>query len=190
MKNAAYLFTILLAFVMMIPAVGYSQGRDLKVGTGLAFLGSGDINVLKFEAEYTKRINRHFSTSLSMNFGHGVSESYFSSSAPQQVSTVAHIDPNIFFSPFGNHKAFNLKLGTGASFMYANDVWMSSYSSGGPMGGVATYDFDRRFTVGASMIVEPEVRVGRSLFSVKGIIQPYLNGDISSGVYLKFGRML
>ena len=190
MKNITIFITLLLFAILSVNAQSSSIGKnDLKFGLGGAFLGSGDIRMPKFEAELTTRLNRHFSTSVSLNFGHGVSEGPLAE-YPRQIATTAHIDPNIFFSPFGNQGIFNLKIGTGASFMYVNDVYMTSFSSGFGSEDRADYNFESRYSIGANMIVEPEIRMGRSLISVKAIIQPYLNGDISSGVTVKFGRML
>ena len=191
MKNITIFISLIIFASFSVNAQSSSIGKnDLKFGLGGAFLGSGDIRMPKFEAELTTRLNRHFSTSVSLNFGHGVSQGPLAE-LPRQIATTAHIDPNIFFSPFNNQGVFNLKIGTGASFMYVNDVYMRSFGPG--MGGSedrADYDFESRYSIGANMIVEPEVRMGRSLFSIKAIIQPYLNGDISSGITFKYGRML
>ena len=190
MKSTITLFTVLILASFLANAQPSSIGKnDLKFGLGKAFLGSGDIRLPKFEAELTTRLNRHFSTSISLNFGHGVSQGPVSE-FPRQIATTTYIDPNIFFSPFGNQGNFNLKLGTGASFMYVNDVYLISYESGFGIEDRADYFFESRYSIGVNMIVEPEFRIGRNLISLKAIIQPYLNGDISSGITVKYGRML
>ena len=72
--------------------------------------------------------------------------------------------------------------------MYVNDAYLTSFGTDLITEEDADYLIESRYSIGFNMIIEPEFRFGKSIVSVKGIIQPYLNGDISSGVNVKFGR--
>jgi hypothetical protein len=156
---------------------------DVKGGVGASFLGSGDILIGKLEGELTKKWNRFLSNSVALNVGYGDDKWY--SDYPWQRTFTAHLDGNVFLSPFGNHHRYNLKLGTGLSLMYVADGYLTGDQ------GFPGRRRDRRASLGYSMIVEQEIAVGkRGLFGLKTMIQPYLNGDIATSVMLKVGRKL
>ncbi len=155
---------------------------DVKLGLGASFLGSGDVYVGKLEGELTKKWNRFLSNSVSLNLGYGNDKWYYGRG---QRTFTTHLDGNVFLSPFGNHRGYNLKLGTGLSLMYVSDAYP------GGDGWYGRPSPDRRASLGYSMIVEQEVSIGKKgLFGLKAMIQPYLNGDIASTVMLKVGRKL
>lgn len=188
MKPPLLVLAACLAMAFAVPGcvtaqTGNASTVDVKLGLGASFLGSGDVLVGKLEGELTKKWNRFLSNSVSLGLGYG-NDTWYSGYSRQRTFTT-HLDGNVFLSPFGNHRGYNLKLGTGLSLMYVSDA----YSGGN--GWYGRPSPDRRASLGYSMIVEQEIAIGKKgLFGLKTMIQPYLNGDIATTVVLKVGRKL
>ncbi len=189
MKHISLVFFISLLVASAAPDRATAQTSnastiDVKLGVGASFLGSGDVFVGKLEGEVTKKWNRFLSNSVALNFGYG-DDKWYSDYAWLRTFT-AHLDGNVFLSPFGNHHRYNLKLGTGLSLLYVADTYPT-----GDLGFYLGRRHDQRASLGYSMIVEQEIAVGkRGLFGLKTMVQPYLNGDIATSVMLKVGRKL
>ncbi len=189
MKHFLPVLLISVVVALAVPSRAVAQTTDpstvdVKLGLGASFLGSGDILIGKLEGDLTKKWNRFISNSVSLSLGYGNDKWYYDSYSSQRTFTT-HLDGNVFLSPFGNHHRYNLKLGTGLSLMYVSDA----YSEG-------DWQFrgrprESRASLGYSMIVEQEIALGnRSLFGLKTMIQPYMNGDIATTVMFKVGRKL
>ena len=169
---------------------------DYKLGMGVGFLGAGDLYIGKVEFDMTRKLNRYFSYSGSLQLGHGMSyDNSLNVEIVRQVATTIQYDQNLLFSPFKNDGTFNLKIGIGPSFMYTNDVSLVSAFIDLtdpliPNRVDAEYNFENRLSFGGSLVIEPELKLGKNLVSLKLVAQPYLNGDSSAGVMLKFGRIL
>ncbi len=183
-------FVIFFISLVQLPLLVYSQPVDeLKLGVGVSFLGTGDVYVVKLEGEALRRWNRYFSGSLAIGAGYGDSRWYEN---PEYItlflrSATVHLDGNFFFSPFGNDRAYDFKIGTGPSLMYVRDPFYRGYpgwpqSEGSP---------EHRFSLGGSIIVEQEVRIRQQYtIGLKTMFQPYLNGDGAVTVLVKVGRTL
>lgn len=187
-----------LRFLCVLSALlvtGFSQNvqgqvvDEAKFGFGLSFLGTGDVYVIKLEGEALRRWNRYFSGSLAVGVGYGDSHWYdnYEYSTLFFRTATAHLDGNVFFSPFGNDRAYHLKIGTGPSLMYVRDQsyrglpgWRQS--EGYP---------EHRFSLGGSVIVEQEVHMRQQFtFGLKTMFQPYLNGDGAITLLIKVGKVL
>ena len=183
-------FAIFLVSFVQPPLSVYSQsGDEVKLGVGVSFLGTGDVYVLKLEGEAIHRWNRHFSGSLAIGAGYGDSRWYENQEYTTLFvrNTTVHLDGNFFFSPLGNDRAYNFKIGTGPSLMYVRDQSYRSYpgwpqSEGSP---------EHRFSLGGSIIVEQEVRIRQQYtIGLKTMFQPYLNGDGAVTMLVKVGKIL
>ncbi len=85
MKN---IFVILL----LLSSAAFAQDKpstvDLKFGTGITFINH---KIIRFENELTKKWNKYFSNSISMNFGFG------GGNLVKGSLTVINGDINVFF---------------------------------------------------------------------------------------------
>ncbi len=180
MKNTIALLLVLFA-VTGLSAQEKESKFDVKFGTGMGFMGYGDMITISFENELNYKINRYFAASVSIGYGKGdwgvhIHTDYLMASG------------NLFFSPFRNNRRNNFKIGAGGSlFNHTNFYESAWYSESGPV-----YDFYRIRTTGFNVIVEDEYRVhsnlliGGKLFMTAGIQQ----GGILSGGMLKVGFIL
>ena len=183
-------FRLLAVLLCLSTHLTYAQWIDeVKLGAGASFLGTGDVYVAKVELEAVRNWNRIISSSLALGLGHGDSQWYENQiySTLSMLTSTAHLDGNLFVSPFGNDRPYHLKIGTGASLMYVRDQFYSdvygfSQVDDGP---------EQRFSLGASIILEQEVRLNkRYRLGLKAMMQPYLNGDITHTLLIKVGRIL
>ncbi len=167
--------------------------RDVKLGLGLSHLGTGDILIYKAEGEFTNKGNKIISNSVLLGVGYGDvgpryyrvaldnNGNYITEKRIINPSFTTHIDGNVFVSPFGNHRVYNLKLGIGISLMYVS-VHRGTYSYPA---------VERRVSLGYNAIVEQEVTVSKQyLLGLKTMVQPYLNGDINLSLMLKIGKKI
>ena len=183
-------FRLLAVLLCLSTHLTYAQWVDeVKLGVGASFLGTGDVLIAKAEVEAVRNWNRIISSSLALGLGHGDSQWYENEmySTLSTLNSTAHLDGNLFVSPFGNDRPYHLKIGTGASLMYVRDQFYSnvygfSQVDDGP---------EHRLSLGASIILEQEVRIKKRYhIGLKAMIQPYLNGDIANTLLIKVGRIL
>ena len=165
------------------PVAKQWTNTDIKFGIGRGFMGTRDNSMLTFETELTNKWHRLFSASASANYGlklSGLSEnvSFF------------HTDLNLYYSPFGNHKTGNFKIGTGVSFLYVDDLWESgSYTD---VTGMLIREFsdEKRKAFGYSIIFEHEILIGRRLLlALRARYQEY-STDSQVNLGVKFGVKL
>jgi hypothetical protein len=184
MKTKTFIF--ILAAFLSLQAIGQENTNklDLRLGTGVSLLGSGDMITFNFENELNVKINQYFSSSASINLGrsnYGVSE----------TASFVQGNLNVFFSPLKNNKRFDFRVGTGLSYYNISVAYESSqYWENGVL--VDTdYEFDNRNSLGFNIIIENSYLItDKFLVGLKLFTQPYNNGDINSGVMLKFGLIL
>lgn len=153
---------------------------DFRFGVGTSLLGSGDMRTVMFENEANCFINRFLATGISAGYGRSNQGVYESSSFIQG-------NANIFFSPFGNNKKNDFRIGTGLSFMNISDVYMESseYLNGSTL--YMVYKFDNKNPFGVNIILEDTYSITEKLIlGVKVFTQPY-TGNINSGILLKIG---
>lgn len=183
--------TIIILLISFTTVTAYAQSNlDFKLGFGVSNLGTGDKLVGKLEGEITRKWNRILSNSILLGVGYG---DFYSRKVPQPTndpdhvtfrkrefnpSFLTHLDVNVFASPFGNDKIYNLKIGTGASIIYVYD----------------NIDSDReeqKVSLGMNAIVENEFSLKNGfLLGLKAMMQPYLNGDLNVSLLLKVGKEL
>ncbi len=97
----------LIILITNINAQDYSNKFDVKFGTGLGFMGSGDKMALCFENELTYKINSYFSTSALVGIGRNLADHKYSHNDYLLGSL------NLFVSPFRNNRRNNFKIGAG-----------------------------------------------------------------------------
>ena len=178
-----------ISFAFISQSVPAQLIHEAKAGLGISFLGTGDVLIVKLESEAVHRLNRYFSGSLAIGVGYGDSRWYDTNKYATLFSRDAtvNLDGNLFFSPFGNDRAYHFKIGTGPSLMYVRD---QSYRDYGVLD--RTYEpSEHRFSWGGSVIVEQEVRIKQQYtVGLKTMFQPYLNGDGAITLLLKVGKVL
>jgi hypothetical protein len=147
------------------------------------------------EVEGERYLSKHFSASLLLGLGYGDLRPLDAAPPPGNTpmpggsggtaerypAFIAQVDGNIFYSPLGNDKLYNLKIGTGPSLLYIDgDVKdATEYYANEP----------ERLSLGVSMILENEFKIGKHYtVGIKGMLQPYLSGDTNIGLMLKAGR--
>lgn len=152
----------------------------LRGGIGLAFLGSGDMLVGKLEFEYITPINKRLNFGMSSNIGYG-RYSDIGRLAPDQgqidQTFTIHADPNIYLRTIsiGN---FHLYTGLGASLMFVNDI-----KRGFMFGEEFFNSREPRFSVGGNIIFQFNYDINENTtFALRTLTQPYINGDISTGM--------
>jgi hypothetical protein len=157
---------------------------DLRLGTGISLLGSGDMRTFNYENELNLKLNQYFTGSASINLGR-------SNTGVSVTASFVQGNANIFISPFRNIKRFDFRIGTGLSYYNISDAYeISSQYTNGVLINV-DYEFDKRNSFGYNIIIENSYMLtNKFLLGLKLFTQPYSNGDINSGVMLKFGLKL
>ena len=154
---------------------------DLRVGIGYLFLGSGDYSGVSFENEINYRISNYFTTSASINMGRSINGAF------DGTASFLGGDINLFLSPFKNNKLNDLRIGGGFAFYNIANVYVSDIHY---IDGVEQKDYasSKETTIGGSIIIEDTFNINdRFLVGMKVFMQPYANGDINSGIMIKFG---
>lgn len=154
---------------------------DLRFGVGTSLLGTGDMRTIMFENELNIKLNNYFTLGEGLGFAksnYGVFE---------QASFI-QLNSNIYISPFRNNRKNDFRLGTGLSWYSVSDVYQSSatYQNGQLVD--SKHVFDKRNSIGFNLIIEHTYHVSENLLAgLKLFTQPYQNGDINSGILLRFG---
>lgn len=183
MKNLA-----LVAIAVLISLTGNAQDFksriDLRLGIGTSLLGTGDMQTIMLENEVNMKLNSYFTFGGELGFGksdYGVFEH----------ASFIQLNANIFLSPFKNKGRNDFRIGTGPSWYSVSDAYRSSahYQNGQPVD--EDYKFDTRSSIGFNVIIENSYSITeRYLLGLKLFTQPYQNGDINTGILLKFGIKL
>jgi hypothetical protein len=166
-----------------VQIIGQEEARklDLRLGTGVSFLGAGDIIAFNYENELNLKISRLLTSSLSMNFGRG------GKGTPSTGSFIQG-NVNMFISPFGNSNRFDFRIGTGLSFYNIHETYVSFLQYENTELIDKRYEFENRNSFGVNFILETSyLLTGRILLGIKLFAQPYFNGDANSGGMLKVG---
>ncbi|WPP47976.1 hypothetical protein [Catalinimonas niigatensis] len=175
--------TVLMVFFITLPSA-YAQidsRADVRFGVARTILGTGDIITTTFETELNYKINSYFTTAFSINYGIG-DEQTFGTASYIQGNT------NVFMSPFRNTKLLDFRIGGGLSYYIVTDVIAQNVGCGS-FGCIAgEYDYARRREFGYNVITEIAYQIDEKfLLGLKLYTQPYFNGDINSGLMVKFG---
>jgi len=178
-------YLLMVLFLITIPLSAQEEKKmfDVRFGIGTSLLGSGDMRTLTIENELNYKISRYFGGSLSMDFGR-------SNAGVYETASFIQGNLNLFVSPFKNSGLNDFRIGAGLSIMNVSDAYLQSadYVNGQLVD--ADYQFDLRNSLGYSIIIEDTYSItDKFLVGLKVFTQPYSNGDINSGILLKFGFM-
>jgi len=181
MKTKFFLLTILAFSTIAVFGQKETKKLDVRVGSGVSLLGSGDVIAYNYETELNYLLNNYISSSLSIDFGgRNMEENVYSNFIQANV--------NLFVHPFRNNRIVDLRIGTGLSYLNISDSFMSSahYVDGVLVD--VNYRAEQRKSWGVNIIIENTYRLSdQILIGVKLFSQPYFNGDINSGALLKLG---
>lgn len=157
---------------------------DLRSGIGGSFLGSGDMRAIMLENEANLKLNRYFALSGGLGFG-------MSNDGALDQASFLQLNANVYISPFRNTGRNDFRLGTGLSWYTVSESYNALSIS--HTGEIVDSEFrsGQRNAIGVNVILENTYSVTeRLLVGLKAFTQPYQNGDINSGVLLKFGVKL
>jgi len=176
---------ILIAITVLISFIGNAQDIksrvDLRFGIGTSLLGTGDMQTIMFDNEVNMKLNSYFTLGGGLGYGKSDNGVFLQASFVQ-------LNANIYISPFKNSRRNDFRIGTGPSWYSVSDVYQSSarYQNGQLVD--AEYEFDKRSSIGFNLIIENTYLIKEKyLLGLKLFTQPYLNGDINSGILLKLG---
>ncbi|MEM7655465.1 MAG: hypothetical protein AAF399_04995 [Bacteroidota bacterium] len=178
---------ITIAFALFLSAQLFGQSApsraDIRVGAGFSLLGSGDMQAQMIENELNYRLNNYFATSVGLGFGR-------SNRGVYETASFLQGNGSLFFSPFKNNGRSDFRIGGGLTYYQVSDAYESSrFSNGQDI--QSEYTFDQRSSLGFIVAIEQTFSLGdRGLLGIKAFTQPYMNGDINSGVLLKLGVRL
>lgn len=181
MKN---LFTTLLVLSILGGVHAQQSPKlDLRIGMGSSFLGTGDIRTSMMENELNYTFNNYLTISGSLAYAKGGFGGLYASSA-----TFLQSNANVFISPFKNSKQNDFRLGTGVSYYDVSHAYTAAtFLIDGELQEV-NYKLENRTSIGLNIIVENSYAItDKFIIGLKLFTQPYKNGDINSGVLLKFG---
>ncbi|WP_439881768.1 hypothetical protein ACSX1A_01150 [Pontibacter sp. MBLB2868] len=185
-----WLIIICLGFTI---SAAYSQAKaldniTLKAGVGPILLIANEntwrqnVMVGAVEGELTKTLHRVISVSGVLDLGHGKRTSMVSSDVDYHAF-MTQISGNVFVSPFGNDRRYNLKIGTGAALMFMADKFTGE--------NLENRDANKILTPGVNLILANEFAVSeRSLIGLKTIVQGFSSGDFTGGVLFTYGIRL
>jgi len=176
---------LLFTLVLFIGTLGNAQDNeytlDIRFGAGTSLLGTGDMQTIMFDNELNIRLSDYFSCSGSLAYAK-------SDNGVFQQASFVQLNSNVYLSPFKNNGKNDFRLGAGLSWYEVSDVFESSVSfeNGEPVS--VEYRFDKRNSIGFNLIIENTYAItDKYLIGLKLFTQPYENGDINSGILLKFG---
>ncbi len=157
---------------------------DVRLGAGLSLLGTGDMRTFNYENELNIKLNKYFSSSISINLGR-------SNRGVFETSSFTQGNLNIFISPFKNTGRLDFRIGTGLTYYNISDAYISSQYWVNRVLINNSCKFDNRNSFGYNVVIESSFLItDRFLVGVKAFTQPYINGDINSGAMLKLGIAL
>ena len=178
------LFAIALFITLNMNAQENTHKFDFKIGTGLGFMGSGDLTALCFENELNYKLNNYFSTSISLGIGRSIE-------FIEDHNDYLQGSLNLFISPFRNDKRNNFKIGLGYTRINETSTYLSgTYILLGTT--MNKFDYSSGSINGFNMIIENEYSItsrfliGGKLFVTGGIDE----GGIVSGGMIKLGIAL
>lgn len=179
-----YLLLIILIIPFQLMAQQGESQTDFRFGSGLSFLGTGDMITLNVENEVNYTMSQIFTGSASLNYGHSNFGVYKSASFLQG-------NLNFFLAPFGNISRNVFRIGTGLSYYRVTDVQKNTLVCGVGQTAEEVTSYETRDALGYNVIIENTYAItDRFLIGLKFFTQPYLNGDINSGVLIKGGVKL
>lgn len=181
MRFKTLLFSTLIAFSLPVIGQEKSGKLDLRLGAGISFLASGDMRTFNYENEINYKLNQYLTSSVSINLGR-------SNYGALETASFTQGNLNFYFSPFKNNRRFDCRIGTGLTYYGISDAYQTSVKYENGVLVDLDYSFDKRNSLGCNIIIENSyLLTNRVLIGLKLFSQPYLNGDINSGLLLKLG---
>jgi len=178
-KIILFIFLALSFNPFNLSAQNNEQDFDVRFGISRTILGTGDMSTLGFDTELNYRINPYLTASTSVGYGKSTGGIFLTTSYLQG-------NFNVFVSPLKNIKINDFRVGTGLSVMSVSDVYIGMIFTDGFQREIIEYD--DRTTVGFNIMIENTYAINdKYLIGAKIFTQPYLNGDINSGILIKFG---
>lgn len=176
---------ILIAIAVLISLVGNAQDDksriDLRFGIGTSLLGTGDMRTIMLENEVNVKLNSYLTLAGGLGYAKSTDGVY------EQASFV-QLNANIYLSPFKNNKRNDFRIGAGPSWYAVSDVYQSSASFQNGQLIDADYELENRNSIGYNVIVENTLSLSEKLMlGLKVFFQSYQNGDVNSGILMKFG---
>lgn len=177
MKTNTIILALLLAISGQLKSQETQDRLDIRVGTGISILGSGDMRTYNYENEINYKLNQYLTSSLSAAFGKSTNGVF-------EASSFIQWNLNCYVSPFKNTKKNDFRLGVGLSFYNISDTYEKPvYIENGQL-----VNFEQRSSFGYNLIIENSTMItNRVLIGFKLFMQPYFNGDMNSGAMLKLG---
>lgn len=180
--------TILLISAILFSILAKGQEKegklDFRVGCGVSLLGTGDMVAVVYENELNYKINNYLTSSMSINLGrsnYGIFE----------TTSFTQGNLNIYLSPFTNNKRTDFRFGTGLTRYSVSDAYISSWLSQNGKLIYTEYQIETRNSYGVNFVIERSSYITDKLLAgVKLYTQPYINGDINTGVIINLGYKL
>lgn len=180
MKKSTFL-TIAILTGIIGNAQETASKLDLRFGIGTSLLGTGDMRTLMFENELNLNLNKYFALEGGLGYAK-------SNDGIFEQSSFIQLNANIYISPFKNNRKNDLRLGTGLSWYAVSDVYQSSVTLQNSQLIDIAHKLDKRNSIGFNVVVENTYSITEKyMLGLKLFTQPYQNGDINSGILLKFG---
>jgi hypothetical protein len=177
MKRTIF-FIIAITIMSSLIAQEKTSKLDFKIGSGLGFMGSGDLTALCFENELNYKLNNYLSTSISLGIGRSVE-------FIENHNDYLQGSLNLFISPFRNDKRNNFKIGLGYTRINETVTYLSGshYYQGTLMD---KFEYSGSSINGFNMIVENEYKI-TSRFLVGGKL--FMTGSIDTGGIVSGGMI-
>lgn len=159
--------TILFLLVVLFSTLGIkaqSGDRDFDSRFGLGLFNMKTDNAFILMSEY--ELNFKFTDYLA--FGPSAVLGYHNKTSHVDLPNFYQLNLNAFVSPFGNNSKNEFRIGAGVNG-YMIDEWSN---------------YETRRAIGLNFILEDRYMIKERFFVG---IKPYFNGNLNSGVVLKFG---
>jgi hypothetical protein len=184
MKNLVLTVALLLVgFATKAQEIG-SNKTDLRLGVGMSLLGTGDMRAVMVENEANFQLGRYFTFAGGLGYAK-------SNQGVRRQASFFQLNANIFLSPFTNLRKNDFRLGGGLSWYSVSDVFESSRTFLNGQIEDIDYSLSNRTSFGFNIILEHTYSISeKHLIGFKAFTQPYLNGDMNSGIMLKVGYRL
>lgn len=184
-KDLLSIFALFLLSICFLKGQNMANKLYYNVGSGISILGFGDVRTVNFQNELDYKINKYFSTSLSFIHGQGL-KSYGT-----PTLNIVQANANILCSPFGNHRIWNLRLGSGISYHRNNAIRVTERTLVNGEIVEIRYREDRKRGWGYNIIIDNTFRLNsRYIAGYRVYTRPYLNGEINTGILVRMGIRL
>ncbi|MCF8232661.1 MAG: hypothetical protein K9J27_10770 [Bacteroidales bacterium] len=177
---------VIILFISSLHVIAQQENSNvnLRFGSGLSLLGTGDMITLNVENEVNYIMSQIFTGSASLNYGRSTYGVY-------EAASFFQGNLNFFLAPFGNTTRNVFRIGTGLSYYSVTDVRKNTLVCGVGQTPEEVISYETRNAFGYNVIIENTYAISdRFLIGLKLFTQPYFNGDINSGVLLKGGLVL